>query len=204
MPLRTTTVGLFLLFVLAALCLGGCDEGDVGITPRVVPNGQVGEYYGVKFRALGGTAPIKWRLAAGNVPTGLRFSKGRRYTWLDGVPTTVGTWTFTLQAEDSRGNKIHRTYNIVIHAALVIVTNTLPDGELGQPYSVTLQAEGGSQEDYVWTFLAGALPTGLQLSSDGVLSGTPTLAGEFEITVKLADSIGNQVNKTFQLTIAEP
>jgi hypothetical protein len=60
---------------------------------------------------------------------------------------------------------------------LVIGTASLPDGFAtpppGTPYSAILKAYGGSG-NYIWTFESGELPPGLNLSSEGLISGTPT------------------------------
>jgi hypothetical protein len=57
-------------------------------------------------------------------------------------------------------------------------------------YNVTFTAAGG-QPPYAWTLAPGSagLPTGLNLSSGGVISGTPTQRGTFvNIIVRLTDS----------------
>uniref|UniRef100_UPI00236037FD Ig domain-containing protein n=1 Tax=Brucella intermedia TaxID=94625 RepID=UPI00236037FD len=40
-----------------------------------------------------------------------------------------------------------------------------------------------SEDGGGWSVVSGALPNGLSLSSDGVLSGTPTLSGTFVFTI---------------------
>jgi hypothetical protein len=70
------------------------------------------------------------------------------------------------------------------------LTATAPfhTGEVGVAYTpVALSASGGVQP-YAWSVVAGALPTGLAIGSDGTVSGTPTSAGTFTFTVQAADS----------------
>jgi hypothetical protein len=50
-------------------------------------------------------------------------------------------------------------------------------------------ASGGSGA-YVFTVLSGALPAGLTLSSDGLLSGTPTTLGSTTVTIQASDGNG--------------
>ena len=58
--------------------------------------------------------------------------------------------------------------------ALAITTSTLPPATIGQPYSASLSASGGTGA-YSWRLTFGLpLPRGLSLSSSGVVSGTPT------------------------------
>jgi len=59
---------------------------------------------------------------------------------------------------------------------------------VGTSYSQTLAGSGGAGT-YVWTE-TGALPTGLSLSSAGVISGTPTAAGAFPFTATMTDVNG--------------
>jgi len=70
---------------------------------------------------------------------------------------------------------------------LKISTMALADGNVGQAYSATLQATGGSGA-LSWSQTMGALPTGLALNSAGVISGTPTAPGTSMFTVQVTDS----------------
>jgi large repetitive protein len=70
------------------------------------------------------------------------------------------------------------------------LTATAPfhTGEVGVAYApVALSATGGVQP-YTWSVVAGALPAGLSIGSDGTVSGTPNSAGTFSFTVQAADS----------------
>src|SRR5438309_8509446 len=48
---------------------------------------------------------------------------------------------------------------------------------------------------------AGTLPTGLTLSSSGVISGTPTAAGPFNFTITVTDSAAATASQAYTLTI---
>jgi len=48
---------------------------------------------------------------------------------------------------------------------------------------------------------AGALPSGLVLSSAGVLSGTPTVTGSFTFTVTATDASGCSGTATYTLSV---
>jgi microsomal dipeptidase-like Zn-dependent dipeptidase len=61
-------------------------------------------------------------------------------------------------------------------------------GQVGQPFSQTLTATGGTLP-YKWSLPTGSsLPPGLNLSQGGVISGTGTTAGVFSFTVQVQDS----------------
>jgi len=55
------------------------------------------------------------------------------------------------------------------------------------PYQASVTADGGTSPD-AWAISAGALPTGLSLSSSGVISGTPSQQGSSSFTVQVIDS----------------
>jgi hypothetical protein len=76
---------------------------------------------------------------------------------------------------------------------LQIITASLSDGAVSQPYSVTLSATGGTQS-YTWSLASGTLPNGLSLNATtGVISGTPTAAyGPANLTVQVTDSSSPQ------------
>jgi hypothetical protein len=61
-------------------------------------------------------------------------------------------------------------------------------GEVGLAYTpVAYQATGGNAP-YIWRVSDGALPGGLSISSDGVISGTPTASGSFTFAVEVTDA----------------
>jgi hypothetical protein len=79
------------------------------------------------------------------------------------------------------------------HEPLLIDSMPLKAGEVGLAYSgATFDAIGGVQP-YMFQVTDGALPAGLTLSRDGVLTGSPTAAGDFSFTVQVVDS-GGQAN----------
>jgi hypothetical protein len=89
---------------------------------------------------------------------------------------------------------------------LSIVTASTPSGYLCTPYSLVLEAEGGT-EPYTWSLSAGsALPTGLSLSADGELVGVAEEAGDFTFTIECTDDAGTPatVDQEYNLNISVP
>jgi hypothetical protein len=87
--------------------------------------------------------------------------------------------------------------------ALAVSTASLPDGTVGTPYSQPLAATGGTAP-YTWVVASGALPAGLALGSDGMISGTPTAAGPSSFTVRVTDSAAPAATAShdFSVTVA--
>ncbi len=67
-----------------------------------------------------------------------------------------------------------------------IQTEELSAAQLNQPYSATLEAEGGTG-DLTFELAEGTLPPGLTLDENGKLRGTPRTAGTFTFTVRVTD-----------------
>jgi PKD repeat protein len=81
-------------------------------------------------------------------------------------------------------------FSIVIVAQLTVTTTSLPGGTIDTAYNqTTLQASGGTGP-YTWSVATGSLAPGLSLNSGGGISGTPTTAGTFDLTVMVTDAQG--------------
>ena len=77
---------------------------------------------------------------------------------------------------------------------------TLPAGRLGRSYQRRLTGPGGTPP-YRFALESGSLPAGLTLSEDGVLSGTPTGAGDWSFTARVVDSGGQSATQFYHLRI---
>jgi hypothetical protein len=82
------------------------------------------------------------------------------------------------------------SFTINSASTLSVLTTRLPDASHSKTYSYALQA-GGGLSPYTWSVAAGSLPSGLSLSSAGVISGTPptvTSDSTSSFTVQVSDS----------------
>jgi len=85
--------------------------------------------------------------------------------------------------------------------ALNITTTTVPDGTTGTVYPSTTLSVSGGTGPFTWSLFSGTMPTGLALSSAGVITGTPTAAGAFSFAVQVADSAGHTDTQAYSVTI---
>jgi hypothetical protein len=150
------------------------------------------------WEVLRGTRDISTSCVVGGgqlacVDTGLSPSttyaysiRAQRGAWRGSATTFTGTTTAAVEA-------------------LSVSTPSLPDATLGVPYTHSLVASGGTSP-YTWSLLSGTLPTGLNLSSAGVVSGTPTTTGTASFTVRVTDSRTPSVSaeKALSLTVGSP
>ncbi len=74
-----------------------------------------------------------------------------------------------------------------VFSPLSVTTTSLPIAHTHIAYSQALEAAHGSAP-YTWTLVGGSLPVGLELSSAGVISGTPRALGDVSFTVRATDS----------------
>ncbi|MDX2039919.1 MAG: putative Ig domain-containing protein [Acidobacteriota bacterium] len=81
-----------------------------------------------------------------------------------------------------------------------ITTTSLPTPQLGSFYSQTVSATGGTPP-YTWSVSAGALPSGLNLSTSGTISGTPVQAGTFTFTLMVRDAANATSTRSFTLQV---
>ncbi len=100
------------------------------------------------------------------------------------------------------------------HSSLAITTTSLPAGNVGADYLVSICSTGGTGTGDNWTASAG-LPPGLTLAtgggpscagpnSTGQLFGTPATKGTFNFSVTVTDSAGASATKTLSVTIGAP
>jgi len=166
---------------------GRCVSATLSISTTSIPDGQVGLAYATTLAAIGGETPYSWALEDGTLPAGLNLmSTGI----ISGTPTEEGTFSFQVSATDSLDQMAIADLTLIIYAGGTLVISTqspLPEAEEGTEYSVTFVAVGGTTP-FGWMVQTGKLPAGLTLSSDGVLSGTPTESGTFDFTVRVVDS----------------
>ena len=71
--------------------------------------------------------------------------------------------------------------------AVTIATAGLNSGVVGQKYDANLSATGGTSP-YRWSVVGGGLPSGLDMSGSGTITGTPSTVGTSQFLVQVSDS----------------
>jgi len=93
--------------------------------------------------------------------------------------------------------------NLQSELLIQISPTSLTNASNGSSYSVTLSVTGG-QSPYSWALSPGSqLPNGLNLSANGVISGTPTNvpSGLYNFTIQMTDAANRVVNVSYTITI---
>ena len=153
----------------------------------------------------GGISPYTFaEKVANSIPAGLSLISGT----LTGRPSVAGNYAFTLTVTDSASNSIDAEYTLVVSDPPAM---SLSPTDLG---SVTTNATissinlstrvSGGIPSYKFTLKSGSsLPTGLSLSSAGVLSGRPTQPNNYSFVVTVTDSAlpANTYDATLTLAV---
>ena len=92
-------------------------------------------------------------------------------------------------------------FGLVDCAGLSLSPGTIPPMTEGQSYSQTFSAAGG-QAPFLYSLAGGILPTGLSLSTDGKLTGSPEV-GNFDFQLSVSDANGCKRSAGFSVSIEE-
>ncbi|MBU8933679.1 MAG: Ig domain-containing protein [candidate division Zixibacteria bacterium] len=125
-----------------------------------------------------GSEDTLWVYMDNAVPSGVNRSGG----------FSGGVWKTNSELLGADYNYLIRVQaNAVPDPQVEILTLMVPDGTIGQPYSTTLEAAGGTPP-YTWSVNAGSLPNGMEVDLiSGILSGVSTISGTFNFTVQAVD-----------------
>lgn len=174
-----------------------------------LPDAVAGTFYTFALRALTNVVgtPLTWSIIGGALPTGLTLNPATGV--ISGTTAASGVFTFTVRVTDPVNPALSdsRTFTLRVGQTLAITTGRLQDSVVGNTYTQTLTAIGGTG-NLVWSLVpgSGSLPNGLILSSAGVLSGTLTTAGNFGFFVQVVDSGQPQqiAIKSFLIVVLPP
>lgn len=127
----------------------------------------------------------------------------------NGTVTAVSAGTCSITASQP-GDYIYdpatdvTVFFTVLPPAPVITNTSLASGTIGSAYTDTLIAAQGDGTYQNWTKTAGAFPNGVTLNTTtGVISGTPTEAGTFNVTFTVDSGPQTSATKTLSIEIAK-
>ncbi|PVM89853.1 autotransporter outer membrane beta-barrel domain-containing protein [Caulobacter radicis] len=172
---------------------GSFSAPSLSFVSTSLPTMTAGQPYSASLAGAGGTAPYSFLMANGtSLPAGLTLSSNGQIT---GTPTASGPFNFDIEVRDSTtggGSPFGATQTFsttVDGPTLALNPASLPDAVQHSAYSQTMTTTGGTAP-YQYNIVAGggSLPTGVTLSTGGVLSGTPTVVGNFSFTIRSTDA----------------
>ncbi|MGU3576185.1 putative Ig domain-containing protein [Brucellaceae bacterium C25G] len=168
---------------------------DLVITTSDLPSGKVGVDYQYQLSGAGGTAPYQW--SAEGLPAGLQLTTDGM---IHGTPQQSFAGDVMIKVSDDKTGNATKRIGLKISAAdLVITTSDLPSGKVGVDYQYQLSGAGGSAP-YQWS--AEGLPAGLQLTTDGMIHGTPQQSFAGDVMIKVSDDKTGNATKRIGLKIS--
>ena len=166
------------------------------ITTLLAPTARESVAYPAVLAAAGGSGSYAWSLSSGSIPPGLTLSPSGS---LSGVPTTPGTYTFTVKVADvaNAAQTTAMSYAVPVQGAIKILA---PPAMLtpvrNTPFAYAFVA-ANSVGTPVWS-LSGNLPQGLTFNTtSGILSGTPRTGGSTTLMITVRD-----VNTAYTITVS--
>ncbi len=168
------------------------------ITATPLTAHPLGEPAEAPLAVAGGTGPFSWQVIGGALPPGIDLSGAGVLT---GTPSEAGLFEFTVQVTDTNDLTTSKTLTWAVTDLEIVTGSPLPVAVVNVPYNVALTAGNGTAP-FTWAVTGGALPAGLNLSAEGVIQGTPTVAGNSSFTVQVTDAGGFHVSKVFDLVVS--
>lgn len=177
----------------------------LGVTPDNIPGAMLGLPYSFQIAGIGGEGGnYTFALAPGDdVPPGLTFTPDGK---IAGTPNKEGSYAFSIVVTSGLRNAVERRAMRVapLSASLSITSAVLPPVARLVPYELPLGIQGG-RGPYSWGLASGALPVGLQVTSDGRVVGTTSapVGQTATFTVQARDAVGNVDTKPMAITVVD-
>lgn len=203
-----------------------CTEPAGGGLLRKCPAASVGQEYEVEMESEEGSGcttpgnPYVWyEVVNSSLPPGLSMT---RAGVISGVPTSTGFYRFWVWNHDltaAQGgpswcqfeDRSEVEFSIQVDPGLVIVNESVKPASVNQSYAETLTAKQvtnlnpltGTDAQATWSVESGALPPGVALAPQGLLSGTPSAEGSWGFVIRAQN--GSTIDsKEYALTVRQP
>ena len=131
----------------------------------------------------------------GALSSGITFTSGGV---LSGTASTSGNYTITITASNGVSPNATQIFTLTVGQAPAFTSANNTAFTVSAAGTFTVTATGFPAPTFSET---GTLPTGATLTAAGVLSGTPTVAGSYPITITASNGILPNATQSFTLTV---
>ncbi|MEN6317709.1 MAG: putative Ig domain-containing protein [Syntrophaceae bacterium] len=192
----------------------GCAQPLAVTSSGTLIQGEEDSFYSTSLQAMGGKPPYTWTTWSGNgltlnTTSGLISGTVNYKTTAPNVGELSNcseTITVSSSVTDqvSSPSVVYTGTITVRPKPLTINTPSLPSGTEGSSYPSTTLSVSGGRSSYTWSITSGSLPLNLSLNaSTGVISGTTTTAGTYNIVIQLSDTC-TTMQKAFAIIVNPP
>ncbi len=141
---------------------------------------------------------IDYSVVSGSLPSGIILDSETGVLSGTYSGSDFSITNLVVRALDTGGNIVDRTFTI-FKSTPVWVTTSIASYNSNQSYSKQLQVTSDTSVTY--TLASGSLPSGITLSSSGLISGTTSSTSNFSITIRATDAVGNYADQTLALNV---
>ena len=175
---------------------------------RVIQNAAI---TAIEVSASGGQTPYTYSIS--DAPSGIAIhsSSGR----ITGRPTQAGTFTITVTVTDDHGRTGTRSFSMTVNAPTPVsspltvaeindITVKISAVQTNSPITPIQVSASGGQTPYAYSISSNpATGSGLSIhSSSGRITGTPTKAGSFTLTVTVTDKAKKTATESFSMAVS--
>ena len=172
----------------------------LGLKTSTIPVASPGVPYSYQLPFTGGDSSLPYSVSldskGSKLPAGLTLSPTGL---ISGTPTQSGSFQplFNITQPDGQRGSALAYLSVAGQVQATISPGALANAVAGIPYSQPFTTNIGPA---IWGISQGALPTGMTLSQNGVLSGTPTVLGQYNFQVT-ATGAAYQTSVSYALNV---
>jgi hypothetical protein len=154
---------------------------------------------------VSGAATLTWKKTSGNPPVIQPLAETQKTLTLNALTVAAGSGIYSCEASvPGSSSLLAGTFDVRVFDAKPQVTAVqgLPDGAVGSTYMHQIKLNGGLSESPS-DYSAKNLPPGVLLNTKtGLISGIPTVAKDYKVTVMAKNSRGSTSSTEETVTIA--
>lgn len=159
---------------------GGIQVATANLTPT-----SAGATLATSLTEQNSVSPVTWSVVSGSLPSGVTLAPNGV---LSGTVGSAGAFNFRVRVTDAKGAQAERDLTLLVSAQALQWNPGTPfnTGTVGQQYGGNLnQSLTGGTNPITFEIVQGALPPGIVLDpATGALTGTPTAAGNFSVSIR--------------------